>query len=314
MEPPQIPLFRSFHENYLPVGQPAIVTSNIEEMQSLVELVLYVRSSTGYASMAVVMAPAGCGKTIAAYYLAALLNARSLTGLPLAIVVKVENDYSPIALASNILDELREPTYGNRGYQLAERAGDAMLTNELRLLIVDEADRLNRATFELLRQLVDKTGCPIVLVGLPRIKQVISVQEKFNSRVGDRISFKALSAEEIVERFLPHLVLPCWEFDPTKEADRAMGYALWQLVSPSLRNLRNLLAEASAIAAIRGAERVTQEDIDEALGRNDAGKQACDRKESSSSQPSGGKYEQESLDRHDAKEGPDEPEESGKAG
>jgi DNA transposition AAA+ family ATPase len=226
--------------------------------------------------MAILTSPGGWGKTIAAYHLAAEMNALSATGLPSVIVVKVENDFSPIALASNILKELGETPMENRGYQLADRAGDAMVANDLKLLIVDEADRLNRATFELLRQLLDKTGCPIVLVGLPRIKQVISVQEKFNSRVGARVSFEPMQAQEIVKHFLPKLVLAHWEFDPQNTEDQAMGYALWKKVSPSLRNLRKLLVDASVSAELRGAERITSLDIAEALSRTDADKQAQD--------------------------------------
>lgn len=304
MEPPQTLLSSGFHENFLPPGQELIVTSNIEKMHSLLELVLLGRALTQYASMAILTSPGGWGKTIAAYHLASQMNNRNTSGLPSVIVVKVENDFSPIALASNILDELRETPLGNRGYQLADRAGDAIKANELQLLIVDEADRLNRSTFELLRQLLDKTGCPIVLVGLPRIKQVISVQEKFNSRVGARVSFEPLPAQEIVEQFLPKLVIPHWEFDPSKEEDRVMGYAIWKKVSPSLRNLRKLLVDASASAELRHGERITPEDIEEAFGRTDADKQARD-KQASSSEPSAGKYEQESEDRHRAKDEPD---------
>ncbi|HEY7416593.1 MAG TPA: AAA family ATPase [Ktedonobacteraceae bacterium] len=276
MEPLQTPLFRGFHENSLPPGQAPIVTSNVEKMHSLLDLVLLGRSLTEYASMAILTSPGGWGKTIAAYHLAAEMNALSATGLPSVIVVKVENDFSPIALASNILKELGETPMENRGYQLADRAGDAMVANDLKLLIVDEADRLNRATFELLRQLLDKTGCPIVLVGLPRIKQVISVQEKFNSRVGARVSFEPMQAQEIVKHFLPKLVLAHWEFDPQNTEDQAMGYALWKKVSPSLRNLRKLLVDASVSAELRGAERITSLDIAEALSRTDADKQAQD--------------------------------------
>jgi len=268
----------------------------------------------GSGSMVVVTSPARWEKTIVAYHLATQMNALSATGLPSVIVVKVENDFSPIALAGNILKELGETPLENRGYQLADRAGDAMVANDLQLLIVDEADRLNRATFELLRQLLDKTGCPIVLVGLPRIKQIISVQEKFNSRVAARISFEPLQGQEIVEHFLPELVLPHWEFDPHNEEDKAMGYMIWKRVSPSLRNLRNLLVDASASAELRGAERITPLDIEEAFGRTDADKQAKDGNASSSSHPAAGKYEQESEDRHRAKERPDEAEGPGKPG
>ena len=55
------------------------------------------------------------------------------------------------------------------GKTIAASVAATIERNDLKLIIVDEADRLNEDSFEVLRHLFDKTGCPILLVDLPSI-------------------------------------------------------------------------------------------------------------------------------------------------
>ncbi len=55
------------------------------------------------------------------------------------------------------------------GKTIAAEVAAGIERNDLKLIIVDEADRLNEDSFEVLRHLFDKTGCPILLVDLPSI-------------------------------------------------------------------------------------------------------------------------------------------------
>ena len=109
----------------------------------------------------------------------------------------------------------------------------------------------------MVRYLIDKTGCPILVVGLPSIWSVIERQEKFDSRVGLRTSFEPLPLQEVIDVVLPGLVLPRWSFDPKDEEDRIMGEELWKRVCPSLRKLRNVLSIASKTAVATNATKIT---------------------------------------------------------
>ncbi len=120
--------------------------------------------------------------------------------------------------------------------------------------------------FEVLRHIYDKAGCPTVVVGLPRIAKVIDLREKFASRVGLRMQFQRLKPEEVLDTVLPNLVFPHWKFDPHKESDRKLGELIWQMVSPSLRKLRNLLQIASQIAEVKQKPYITKAIINEAFG------------------------------------------------
>jgi DNA transposition AAA+ family ATPase len=73
----------------------------------------------------------------------------------------------------DVMEELGEQARGDNSSQLASDAALSIERNNLRLLIFDEADRLNDDSFEVVRYLLDKTGCPILLIGLPRLLQVM---------------------------------------------------------------------------------------------------------------------------------------------
>ncbi len=79
--------------------------------------------------------------------------------------------------------ERSSPTMGvitglpGMGKTIVAEAAAAIERNDLKLIIVDEADRLNEDSFEVLRHLFDKTGCPILLVDLPSILERSAEQD-----------------------------------------------------------------------------------------------------------------------------------------
>ena len=142
---------------------------------------------------------------------------------------------------------------------------EAIRRNDLDLILIDEGDWLNVESFELLRHIFDRTGCPIVIVGLPKIMRVITRHEKFASRVGLQMEFLPLTQEEVLTTVLPALTLPYWQYRADQNADREMGTALWQRACPSFRKLRVVLQYASQIARSRQVERITPGDPDRNL-------------------------------------------------
>jgi len=251
-----------FAEDHLPEGQPLIETKNVKRCRSFMRLITDPerRSPT----MGVIMGLAGVGKTIAIQHYLDSLTLHAQTALPPAIKIKVMPRSTPRALTKTILDSLLEKARGRNIYEMADEVAAALERNYIRLLAVDEADRLNEDSFEVLRHLFDKTGCRIVLVGLPNILSVIERHEKFSSRVGLRMSFVPLDLEEVLDTILPELVFPHWNYDPKQQASREMGTAIWHKVNPSLRNLHNLLSTASQMARDEQVPSITQDLINEA--------------------------------------------------
>jgi hypothetical protein len=190
------------------------------------------------------------------------------------------------------------------GKTILAEAAAAIERNDLKLIIVDEADRLNEDSFEVLRHLFDKTGCPILLVGLPSVHWVIDRHEQFSSRVGPRMQFKPLELEEILDVVLPQLIFPRWTYNPQREDDRLMGEAIWSKVNPSLRNLTNLLDLAGQTARASNQPTITQACIDEAYQwlMTEEDHYRARRKSTQKDKQAKGKHERTSEERHKGKQ------------
>jgi DNA transposition AAA+ family ATPase len=288
-----------FAEDHLPHGQPVIETKNVKRCRSFLRLITDPerRSPT----MGVITGRAGVGKTIASQHYLDSLAPQAHTALPTAIKIKVMPRSTPRALAKTILDSLLEKSRGRNIYEMADEVATAIERNAIHLLIVDEADRLNEDSFDVLRHLFDKTGCRVVLVGLPTILSVIERHEKFSSRVGLRMSFTPLQVEEVLDLVLPQLVFPHWTYDPDKPSDRAMGATIWHKVNPSLRNLHSLLSTASQMARDETAPSITPDIMHEASLWMVTQPEHAKAKTSSAEPTEQGTYERISQARQDAK-------------
>lgn len=258
-------MHKFYDEDRLPEGQPPIQTSNVKDLLTFTYLLT--DSDRLYSTIGVVTAWAGEGKTIAALVCQREIESCFQSILPTTIRVKVMPRSTSKILAKNVVEELGEQAKGDNSSQLASDAALAIERNNLRLLIFDEADRLNDDSFEVVRYLLDTTGCPILLIGLPNLLTVIRRQEKFDSRARLRMSFKPLSLEEVLTVVLPGLVFPRWSFDPNNETDRQMGEAIWRKVYPNLRNLRSLLDTANILAKAKGEEKITLPLMNDAYAR-----------------------------------------------
>ncbi len=252
-------------ENRLPAGQAPIMTQSVKRFHACMQFMMQSREETGYATMGVVTGDAGVGKTIAVQTYLQALTPRAYSGFPACVSIKVSPRSTAKALAKTLVATLGGERAGYNVYDMEAVAAEAIRRNDLDLVLVDEGDWLTVESFELLRHIFDRTGCPIVIVGLPRILRVITRHEKFVSRVGLHMEFLPLTQEEVVTQVLPALTLPYWQYEPDDVADREMGIRLWQRVCPSFRKLRVVLQYASQIARARQAERITPEILTETL-------------------------------------------------
>ncbi len=287
-----------FAEDHLPEGQKPIQTTNVKRSKRFIGLLT--DPERRKPTMAVITGLPGTGKTIAAQDYLDNLAPHTHTALPIAIKIKVKPRSTPLALAKVIMDSLQEKYRGNTIFEITDEAAAAIERNDIKLIIVDEADRLNEDSFEVLRHLHDKTGCPILLVGLPSILRVIDRHDKFSSRVGMRMQFKPLELEEILRVVLPELVIPRWVHNPDCEADRLMGEAIWNKVNPSLRKLANLLELAGQTARATNIPTITQACIDEAYKwlMTEEDHHRARRKSPQQDNKAKGKHERASEERH----------------
>ncbi|HGO6693939.1 TPA: AAA family ATPase [Legionella pneumophila] len=69
--------------------------------------------------------------------------------------------------------------------------------NYCKLIIIDETERLNLASLELLRSLYDRKGISIIFIGMPGLEKRLSRYPQLYSRIGFSHEYKALSKEEM---------------------------------------------------------------------------------------------------------------------
>jgi len=132
------------------------------------------------------------------------------------------------------------------------------------LVLVDEADRLKMAGLEQVRDLFDREGVGLVLIGMPGLEKRLSRYAQFYSRVGFVHAFRPLSEDE-----MRHLLTEKWrqmglaltEGDFTDEEASA---AILRITGGNLRLLHRLLAQIERILTLNDLRTVTREVVEAA--------------------------------------------------
>jgi DNA transposition AAA+ family ATPase len=131
------------------------------------------------------------------------------------------------------------------------------------LLIIDEADRLNTAGLETLRDHHDRTGIGLILIGMPGIERRLARYPQLYSRVGFLHHYQPLSADEqtfVLTRRWPELGLDDTDDFTTNEA-RA---AIIRTTGGNFRLTTRLVAQIHRIMEINQVSTVTSEVVDTA--------------------------------------------------
>ena len=232
-----------------------VVTLN-EQIQQLVA-----QEST---SFIVVTGPAGTGKSAALQYLLDAMPQPENTMLPTCVRIFTFAKPSPQSLIRTIAETLEEKPAGNGEMGMIQYAATILQRNKVKLLIIDDADRLSDRCLKFLGKIQENWQRPIVLAGLPQLSSKFNKTFFSDMPASHKISFPPPTTEVIVEEFLPQYQLDNWHFDPANPFDYQLGQHLWQQARPSLRKLVNILRLASAMAALDDT-RITQEIVDECL-------------------------------------------------
>ena len=116
-----------------------------------------------------------------------------------AIYIRCNHNISPKWLLTEIVKELDEvPCYTSQ--RLFEQIEDNLKHNP-KILVVDEIDYLfsNRHTIETLRDIHDKLGIPILLVGMELADKKLQKYGHINDRIFAKLKFKKLSKDDFKE-------------------------------------------------------------------------------------------------------------------
>ena len=132
------------------------------------------------------------------------------------------------------------------------------------LILVDEADRLKMPALEQLRDIYDRHGISVILIGMPGLEKRLARYAQLYSRVGFVHHYRTLSAEEM--RFI---LTHKWQqlgltFAPDEFTDaEAMG-AVMRITGGNFRLIQRLFAQIERILEVNALQTITKEVVEAA--------------------------------------------------
>lgn len=125
------------------------------------------------------------------------------------------------------------------------------------LVIVDEADRLSLKSLEHLRDLYDRQGFGLILMGMPGIEKRLARYPQLYSRIGFVHEFKPLGAEEARVLLTRHGAAMGVAFDPDSLEHVEALAAVIRITAGNFRLLERLLAQMRRLMALNHLDTVT---------------------------------------------------------
>jgi hypothetical protein len=134
----------------------------------------------------------------------------------------------------------------------------------VRLVLVDEADRLRVSSLEQLRDLFDRNPIGLVLIGMPGMEKRLARYPQLYSRVGFVHAFRALRADEIRQLLTAHCREMGLDLPADGVSDPDCVAAIIRITAGNFRLIHRLLAQVERILRVNGLSTVTPAVVDAA--------------------------------------------------
>ena len=134
----------------------------------------------------------------------------------------------------------------------------------IELVIVDEAERLADNSLEYIRDIFDREGIGLILIGMPGIEKRMSRYPQFYSRVGFAHQYRALQDEElsfVLTRRWRELGLTMDDADFT---DTQAVASIVRITGGNFRLVHRLFIQIERILAINGMKAITDDVVEAA--------------------------------------------------
>jgi DNA transposition AAA+ family ATPase len=132
------------------------------------------------------------------------------------------------------------------------------------LLMIDEADRLKTATLEQVRDIFDRGGLGVVLIGMPGIEKRLARYPQLYSRVGFVHAFRPLSAAQVRQLFQQQWVPSGVELPKKGVVDEGARAAIIRVTGGNFRLLHQLMTQIARLVEINALKTVTSAVVDAA--------------------------------------------------
>lgn len=134
----------------------------------------------------------------------------------------------------------------------------------IKLLIIDEADRLQPKSLELVRDIYDRKHIAVVLIGMPGIEKRLIRFPQIYSRIGFAHSYKPLSKDEILFIIKNHLQLLDSTIDSTNFSDQEAIAAFTRITQGNFRLIHRLLKQTIRIMEVNQLTNITKKIVETA--------------------------------------------------
>ncbi len=139
-----------------------------------------------------------------------------------------------------------------------------MARERIKLLIVDEADRLQPKSLEQIRDFYDRQKIAVVLIGMPGIEKRLIRSPQLYSRIGFSHAYKSLGEEEIAFIIKNHLHTLGIAMDANDFTDQEAIAAVTRITQGNFRLINRLLKQATRIMEVNQLSNISKEVIDAA--------------------------------------------------
>lgn len=215
----------------------------LRNVSALVELIDRVhKRGHGLPGMATFYGPSGYGKTTASVYAANRFS---------AAMVQVKSAWTAKKLCAAILSDLGLPA----ARTIADMIDDIsdQLGKSGQVLIIDEADHLvARNMIEIVRDIYESAGSPVILIGEELLPQKLSKWERVHGRMLDWVAAQPADIADVGH--LARIYCPGVEIEPDLRAD------LLKESNASIRRISVNLDRVREFALTKGLSKVSSKD------------------------------------------------------
>jgi DNA transposition AAA+ family ATPase len=141
-----------------------------------------------------------------------------------------------------------DSVYGRvaKAYAAREKA----ILDPTKLIVVDEADRLQMASLEQLRAIFDESDLGLILIGMPGLEKRLARYPQFYSRIGFVHEFRPLSQSEMRQLLLQRWMPPDLELLKVAKIDPDAIATIIRVTNGNFRLLHRLLTQIERILEI----------------------------------------------------------------
>ena len=150
--------------------------------------------------------------------------------------------------------------------QIAREGGTTDRRNRHRmveLVIIDEAERMQTATLELVRDIFDRTGMGLILIGMPGMERRLARYPQFYSRVGFAHHYRPLQGDELTFVLTRHWRRLGLTLDDADFTDAQAIASIARITGGNFRLLQRLFVQIGRILKINGLT-IISDDVVEA--------------------------------------------------